>query len=127
MNEHSWTPAGKELLKQIDQMICDIGTSKILADIIISENPEYFRNFCFYNRAKRQLVQTYDSRKEHNIRLKKKWSIAEDEIIRSTFDRFPKQIIHLLPRRSLKAINMRRIDLRKNMLIVPDAPRYFGA
>lgn len=122
---YEWSESGRQLLKEIDKMICNIGTAKMLANHIIIENPKIFKSIDLRIFASRSLRNSYCNRKNPDKRHTTRWSIEEDELIIATLNQWPKDAAKLFPKRSIQAVRNRRVDLRKNLVIIPDAPKYF--
>lgn len=123
--KYEWSETGRSLLKAINNMICETGTAKMLANHIIMENPKIFKSIDMRTFASRSLRNSYCNRKNPNKRHTTRWSIEEDELIIATLNQWPKDAAKLFPKRSIQAVRNRRVDLRKNMVVIPDPPRYF--
>lgn len=113
---YEWSTEGRRLLHDLEKLANSTGNQPMLAYHIISENPEYFREYHIQKQAANHLNGTYSCGKR---RVAKRcqhrviWSISETDIIMQTLNMQWKYIKPLLPGRTQGAVYRRRQLLRQ--------------
>lgn len=79
MNDFKWNESGIQLLKAINRLCCENGGQNALANFIIMENPDVFRNFKVQSDARVSMKNI-----SHANRLRKLWTMEEIEKCKAT-------------------------------------------
>lgn len=112
--QFEWSESGTNLLQNLYKLIESIGSSEGLSHYLVTENPEYFRNWEYH-----RMATQYFRNKNRYVRIGKhnsNWTKTEIDLVRANLNLMNHELYKLFPRRTYKAILFMKYKIQRNMV-----------